>query len=75
MVNSLFHSKQQTNCSHNINVDTKSQSWCVFLIRENISQKNNENIFFAFFSTFPKMLKLICPESVDITEKELNPFK
>ena len=39
---------------------------------------NKINEFFlllAFIFTFPDMSKLIFQESVDITEKELNPFK
>ena len=32
--------------------------------------KNIKNIFSTFFFTIPDLLKLICPESVDLTEKE-----
>ena len=38
-------------------------------------KKSMKICFLHFFQLFPILLKLICPESVDITEKELNPFK
>ena len=60
----LFNSDKQKIQSQNINVDTKSQSWSVFLNCEKISQKpqkksmkNEKNIFFKTDMKLPLHVK------------------